>query len=204
MIDLCDTDLQEPTSADVGPTVSYCCAQFAATALAAGEVRAFTTRELAAWGSPPTLIDATTLVASELVTNAVKAAATLSGGVVRIGLRRLPNRRVRIGVWDKVAATIPHPADSPAQPAASPDPVPESGHGMRLVASIAEAWGVSYHSSGTEVWAQVAPVPDAEPNFAPPAPRRPVTRSVSHGRGIEEAAAASPRVGRGRQQAWAA
>lgn len=198
MIDLCETDLQTPCGVDDGAWVGYCCAQFAATALAAGDARAFTKRELAAWGSPPTLIEAGVLVASELVTNAVNAAKLLGGGVLRIGLRRLPDRRVRIGVWDRLAATIPHPADHTAE---SPDALPESGHGLRLVASIAEAWGVSYHSSGTEVWAQVAPVTDAEPNFAPPAPPRRVAKSTLRGRGIEEAA--SRPVGRLRPQAWA-
>ena len=190
-MDLCESDLQTPATTDTAASATYCAAQFAATALAAGDARAFTKRELAAWGSPRDLIEAGMLIASELVTNAVKAAALLGGGSLRIGLRRMPRRRVRIGVWDQLAATIPHPADHPATNPESPDALPESGHGLRLVAAIAEAWGVSYHSSGTEVWAQIAPVPDAEPNFAQPDPRRHKPRPISRGRGLEQAAAAS-------------
>ena len=201
MIDLCETDLQTPPGADAGPSVTYCSAQFAATALAAGDARAFAKRELAAWGSPPNLIEAATLVASELMTNAVNAAKLLGGGALRMGLRRLADRRVRIGVWDQLAATIPHPADQSAVHV-DPDALPESGRGLRLVAAVAEAWGVSYHSSGTEVWAQVAPILDVEPNFAPPPPRSVATPRL-RGRGIEETAASRP-VGRLRPQVWAA
>ena len=194
-MDLCETNLQTPATTDAGAPATYCVAQFAATALAAGDARAFTKRELAAWGSPRDLIEAGVLIASELVTNAVKAAALLGGGSLRIGLRRMPRRRVRIGVWDQLAATIPHPADHPAATPDSANAPPESGHGLRLVAAIAEAWGVSYHSSGTEVWAQLAPIPDTEPNFAPPAPHRHKPRTISRGRGLEQAAAAPRPLG---------
>lgn len=192
MMDLCETNLQTPANADSGASATYCVAQFPATALAAGDARAFTKRELAAWGSPRDLIESGMLVASELVTNAVKAAALLGGGSLRIGLRRMSGRRVRIGVWDRLAATIPHPADHPAPAPGSQDEPSESGHGLRLVAAIAEAWGVSYHSSGTEVWAQLAPVRDGEPNFAPPAPRHPRPRPMPRARGLEQAAASRP------------
>ena len=186
-MDLCETTLQTPANVNAGVSATYCVAQFAATARAAGDARSFTKRELAAWGSPRDLIEAGVLVASELVTNAIKAAALLGGGNLRIGLRRMAGHRVRIGVWDQLAATIPHPADHPH----ATDQPSESGHGLRLVAAVAEAWGVSYHSSGTEVWAQVAPIPDAEPNFAQPAPRHHRSRPMPRGRGIEQAAAAS-------------
>jgi anti-sigma regulatory factor (Ser/Thr protein kinase) len=186
-MDLCETTLQTPANVDAAVSATYCFAQFAATAHAAGDARAFTKRELTTWGSPRDLIEAAVLVASELVTNAIRAADLLGGGNLRIGLRRMAGYRVRIGVWDQLAATIPHPADHPD----STDQPSESGHGLRLVATIAEAWGVSYHSSGTEVWAQVAPIPDAEPNFAQPAPRRHRSRPTPRGRGIEQASAAS-------------
>jgi anti-sigma regulatory factor (Ser/Thr protein kinase) len=203
-MDLCESDLQTPATTDSGASATYCVAQFTATALAAGDARAFTRRELAAWGSPRDLIEAGVLIASELVTNAVKAAALLGGGSLRIGLRRMTGRRVRIGVWDQLAATIPHPADHPRPAPESPDALSESGHGLRLVAAIAEAWGVSYHSSGTEVWAQVAPTPNAEPNFAPPPPRRHKPRAISRGRGPEQAAAAPRPLGPRRPRASAA
>jgi anti-sigma regulatory factor (Ser/Thr protein kinase) len=187
--DLPETDLPAVPGGD--SSLGSCAARFAASDAAAGDARGFAARQLTAWGCESTVLEAVTLIASELVTNAVDAARRLDGGTLRMALRRLPDQRVRVGVWDELAATIPHPADPPKKEGGD-GLLAEDGRGLRLVAAFAECWGVSYHSSGTEVWARVAPVREMLPNFPQPAAPRRVAVAAPPRRGLRDAAGAVP------------
>jgi anti-sigma regulatory factor (Ser/Thr protein kinase) len=106
------------------------------------------------------LSDTTELIVSELVTNAVRASAGLTGS--RRARRWVPGtppvrlwlasdrQRVLIRVWD---GNDRHPV--PQQP----EPDVESGRGLLLVESLSADWG-SYppdRSSGKVVWALIEP-----------------------------------------------
>jgi Histidine kinase-like ATPase domain len=106
------------------------------------------------------LSEAAELIVSELVTNAVRASAGLTGsrragrwvpGTPPVRLWLASDRhRVLIQVWD---ASDRHPAPQ------HPGPEAESGRGLLLVASLSAEWG-SYppeRSTGKVVWAIVAP-----------------------------------------------
>jgi hypothetical protein len=100
------------------------------------------------------------LIVSELVTNAVRASAGLTGSrragrwvpgtpPVRLWLAS-DRRRVLIRVWD---ASDRHPAPQ------HPGPEAESGRGLLLVESLSAEWG-SYppeRSGGKVVWALIVP-----------------------------------------------
>jgi anti-sigma regulatory factor (Ser/Thr protein kinase) len=103
--------------------------------------------------------DTAELIVSELVTNAVRASAGLTGsrrsgrwvpGMPPVRLRLSSDRRrVLIQVWD---ASDRHPAPQ------HPGPDAESGRGLLLIESLSTDWG-SYQperSSGKVVWAIVA------------------------------------------------
>ena len=106
------------------------------------------------------LTDTAELIVSELVTNAVRASAGLTGWrrsgrwvpgtpPVRLWLS-CDRRRVLIQVWD---ASDRHPAPQ------HPGPDAESGRGLLLVESLSAEWG-SYppdRSSGKIVWALIGP-----------------------------------------------
>ena len=108
------------------------------------------------------LADMAELIVSELVTNAVRASAGLTGSrrsgrwvpgmpPVRLWLSS-DRRRVLIQVWD---ASDRHPAPQ------HPEPDAESGRGLLLVESLSTDWG-SYppeRSSGKVVWAIVSAEP---------------------------------------------
>ncbi|MHB1445398.1 MAG: ATP-binding protein [Acidimicrobiales bacterium] len=108
----------------------------------------------------PDVVDAVSLVASELVTNAVLHAGT----PVRLSLARTEEGLVRIEVADQ-----------------SPDPASlrqysndsGTGRGLVLVGSLARRWGVdlSEGGGGKTVWAEVRTAFD-EWEFAPGADRR--------------------------------
>ncbi|NUP39360.1 MAG: ATP-binding protein [Streptomyces sp.] len=103
---------------------------------------------LEAWGLPG-LVDPAGLVLSELVTNAVRHAATPPGREIETRFFRLSDDRVRIEVHDA----------SPARPVmrrtAETD---EGGRGLPLVDAVtAHQWGVSSRGGvGKLVWAVIA------------------------------------------------
>jgi hypothetical protein len=116
--------------------------------------RHFVRVTLTKWGAAQLLDDAL-LVASELVTNAVKAAGIVepnprwgdleSLALLAVRLIGLDNS-VIIEVWDV----------SPAEPrvtAAAPD---EEGHGLVIVRHLATRWGSYPHRTGKVAWAELA------------------------------------------------
>ncbi|WP_108999366.1 SpoIIE family protein phosphatase [Streptomyces rishiriensis] len=98
------------------------------------------------------------LVVSELVTNAVVHAGTDVELVCR--LEEEPGRpdgcpAVVVEVGDH------HPSRSPRDGGGeTPCEIPEYGRGLRLVATLADAWGVTYRRGTKTVWARLLPSPE--------------------------------------------
>ncbi|MFJ1996691.1 ATP-binding protein [Streptomyces asiaticus] len=89
------------------------------------------------------LAEVAALIASELVTNAVKHAQS---NYIRVTVTRPEASRVRIGVVDK-SKRHPVPRESSAED--------ESGRGLALVAALAEDWGTDPLPWGKRVWAEL-------------------------------------------------
>lgn len=119
---------------------------------AARHARAWVTQVLAGW--PDEGVERGRLLVSELVTNAVLHART----EITVGAER-DGSRVRFEVGDgHRGGPMPkrYVADSP------------TGRGMRLVASLAESWGVERGPSGKVVWFSIdRDMPAAPPTLAP-------------------------------------
>jgi anti-sigma regulatory factor (Ser/Thr protein kinase) len=88
------------------------------------------------------VVEAATLLASELVTNAVvHAGSPIVVKVVETGAS------VRIEVSDSGAGI---PAVAPI------DPIAEGGRGLALVRDLSSAWGVTQYETGKTVWFTLA------------------------------------------------
>jgi serine/threonine-protein kinase RsbW len=111
---------------------------------ALAEARAAITTDLEAQGIDAQTIEEAEIVASELLSNAMRHARTLSDGNIRLRWKvRL--EVVEVEVTDGGSDTTPRPA--PRAVWAS------SGRGLRIVRALAHEWGVSEDKSGTTVWA---------------------------------------------------
>ncbi|GAB2752239.1 SpoIIE family protein phosphatase [Streptomyces bullii] len=132
------------------------------SSLAPGSARALVRTALADWiglGLPGTehftdrLADDATLVVSELVTNAVVHAGT----DVELTCYLEDTGAVVVEVRDH------HPSRAPrgGEPETAFE-APEYGRGLRLVATLAEAWGVTYRTGSKTVWARL-PAADRSP-----------------------------------------
>ncbi|MFF0224486.1 SpoIIE family protein phosphatase [Streptomyces sp. NPDC004629] len=128
--------------------------------LAPSAARALVGSALAEWAelgrmTCARLADDVMIVVSELVTNAVVHAGT----AVELICRLEEDGAVVVEVGDH------HPSRAPRDSVAeSPYEVPEYGRGLRLVATLAESWGVTYRRGAKTVWARLcaqdAPAPD--------------------------------------------
>ena len=98
---------------------------------------------------PGLLSDAIAVVA-ELVGNAVRHAAPLPGGVVRVAWRlrhtRLGDDQVEVRVTDGGGSTAP-----PRVKVVGPEAV--DGRGLAIVSALADRWGVDRDGLGQSVWA---------------------------------------------------
>ncbi|AIV36540.1 ATP-binding SpoIIE family protein phosphatase [Streptomyces sp. CCM_MD2014] len=133
------------------------------SSLAPGAARAMARAALADWsalGLPGTehltehLTADALVVVSELVTNAVVHAGT----DVEVGLRVEETGTLVVEVADR------HPSRAPGgggDHEAPHDPA-EYGRGLRLVAALAEAWGITYRPDSKTVWARL-PAGGAQP-----------------------------------------
>lgn len=92
---------------------------------------------LSAWAAEPLRENAELLV-SELVTNVVRHVAGDTAMQVEVHLAA-PVLRVTV-------------ADSSAVAPARLDPSASGGHGMWLLAAVADRWGVEEHGRGKRVW----------------------------------------------------
>jgi anti-sigma regulatory factor (Ser/Thr protein kinase) len=102
--------------------------------------------ELAGVLRPAPLADVIAVVA-ELVGNAVRHAAPLPGGVIRVAWRLRGENLVEVRVTDGGA---PQP---PVARQVGPDAI--DGRGLAIVAAIADRWGFSRDGLGQSVWAEV-------------------------------------------------
>ncbi|EHN73268.1 regulatory protein [Streptomyces coelicoflavus ZG0656] len=132
------------------------------SSLAPGAARAMARAALADWsalGLPGTehltehLAADALVVVSELVTNAVVHAGT----DVEVGLRAEATGTLVVEVADRHPSRAPRGGDheTPHEPA-------EYGRGLRLVAALAESWGITYRPGTKTVWARLQ-APGAEP-----------------------------------------
>ena len=103
--------------------------------------RQFAERTLTGWGLGDYAVEVT-LVASELVTNAVLHART----AITFVMRR-DNDRLRLEVSDG-SAILPRPCDYTDLAA--------TGRGLRLVENVATAWGAEANATGKTVWCELA------------------------------------------------
>ncbi|WP_053669134.1 SpoIIE family protein phosphatase [Streptomyces sp. NRRL B-1140] len=132
------------------------------TSLAPGAARALVREALAGWtglGLPGAehltdrLADDATLVVSELVTNAVVHAGTDVETAFRL-------EGAVGGTPDTTAVVVEvsdhHPSRAPrgGEPE-TPHDTPDHGRGLRLVAALCEAWGVTYRTGRKTVWARL-------------------------------------------------
>lgn len=120
--------------------------------LAPGSARALARATLQEWreldlGVPDRLADDVLVVVSELVTNAVVHAGT----DVELTCRLEPDTgSCVVEVSDHHPSRAPH--DHGPEPSYEPS---EYGRGLRLVAALAEAWGITYRPGVKTVWARL-------------------------------------------------
>ncbi|EYR63998.1 ATPase [Actinotalea ferrariae CF5-4] len=109
--------------------------------------RSFAVRAARDLGVGPQTLAVVELLASELVTNAVKFGGT--NGVVRVGVRPDGNL-LRMEVSDCSGTSPTVDAGRPAH---------LGGHGMKLVETLCEDWGVTRDrvTGGKTVWLTLAP-----------------------------------------------
>lgn len=94
-------------------------------------------------GAAPELLGDAQLVATELVTNAIRHAC----GLVRLHAS-FGEESVRIEVADESAESIPVRARA--------EGLAEGGHGMALIETLAVRWGITPVARGKVVWAELA------------------------------------------------
>ncbi len=118
--------------------------------LAPGSARALVRAALAdVPGVSRRFVDDAMAVVSELVTNAVVHAGT----DIEVDWRLEATGALVVEVGDR------HPARAPRDPGTGEAPyeMSEYGRGLRLVAVLAESWGVTYRRGGKTVWARLRP-----------------------------------------------
>ncbi|MEU2284715.1 ATP-binding SpoIIE family protein phosphatase [Streptomyces sp. NPDC013178] len=134
-------------------------ATLAGSSLAPGSARDLVRAALSEWARPGLpgaenlgdLAEDAILVVSELVTNAVVHAGTDVDLVCR--LEEEPETCAVV-----VEVTDHHPSRAPRDGTPdTPYETPEYGRGLRLVATLADAWGVTYRRGTKTVWARLAP-----------------------------------------------
>ncbi|MER6920707.1 ATP-binding protein, partial [Streptomyces spiralis] len=127
--------------------------------LAPGSARGLARAALTEWRElgltvPDRLADDVLVVVSELVTNAVVHAGT----DVELVCRLEPETGACVvEVSDQHPSRAPrgHVGEAPYEP-------PEYGRGLRLVAALAEEWGVTYRTGAKTVWARLPAEGDEE------------------------------------------
>ncbi|MER5436661.1 ATP-binding SpoIIE family protein phosphatase [Streptomyces sp. NPDC002588] len=147
-----------PPPASVG-AFPYTRATLAGGSLAPGAARDLVRAALTEWGGVAEhLAGDAILVVSELVTNAVVHAGTDVELLCRLEECPEHGRAVVVEVCDH------HPSRAPRDhPPEQPYETPEYGRGLRLVATLADAWGVTYRRGTKTVWARLLPTPPQQP-----------------------------------------
>jgi anti-sigma regulatory factor (Ser/Thr protein kinase) len=112
----------------------------------AGQARAWTERWLGSW----TIEDddgATTLLVSELVTNAVAHARTTSVLTLAVA-----DGMIEVGVTENGPSPQTIPTQREIVVAGIPQVLRESGRGLMIVEALSHDWGVSAEGIGKQVW----------------------------------------------------
>lgn len=112
---------------------------------AARSARQFLRRELAGWEVEGAVADVAVLCVSELVTNAVMHAGTVSE--LRVSL---DDATLTLVVRDQGGPVQPDPV-----PDTDPDPLRVHGRGLQVVDALAHRWGAEHDDVGTTVWVQL-------------------------------------------------
>jgi serine/threonine-protein kinase RsbW len=107
--------------------------------------RAWTDRWLAHWGIDDEGI--TTLLVSELVTNAVRHTRTSSALTLAVA-----SGMIEAGLMDGASSRLVIPAQRAMLTPASPLVLPESGRGLTIVEALSDSWGVTSVGQGKQVW----------------------------------------------------
>jgi serine phosphatase RsbU (regulator of sigma subunit)/anti-sigma regulatory factor (Ser/Thr protein kinase) len=147
-------------------------ATLAGSPLAPGSARALVRAALAeAPGVSARLADDAMAVVSELVTNAVVHAGT----DVELEWRLEGTGAFVVEVGDR------HPSRPPRDPVGGETPydAAEYGRGLRLVATLAESWGVTYRTGAKTVWARLPPGGSETPAGPTPDPALEVAEDLA-------------------------
>jgi serine/threonine-protein kinase RsbW len=99
--------------------------------------------DLRSRGVPPEVVDEAEIVVSELLGNAIRHAAPLSDGTVRVHWQ-VKGAVVEVDVTDGGGRTAPKPQHL--------GQYATSGRGLRVVRSLAHEWGVLDEDRGRTVW----------------------------------------------------
>ncbi|MYT33278.1 MULTISPECIES: ATP-binding protein [unclassified Streptomyces] len=109
-------------------------------------------RRLRLWGVGGEVASSAELLASELVTNAVRAHVGQSAAAAAIGVRfALAGDRLRLEVRD-VSDGVPVVSGSTG---VEEEGESECGRGLVLVDALASGWGVVWDGTGKVVWAEL-------------------------------------------------
>ncbi|GAA4404311.1 hypothetical protein GCM10023168_16790 [Fodinibacter luteus] len=109
-----------------------------------GRIRREVVDDLQTRDLPEEIVDEAEIVASELLTNAVRHARPLSDGTIRVRWK-IRGDVVEVEVTDGGGESVPRPAPRTVWLS--------SGRGLRIVRSIAHEWGVTEDRTGNVVWA---------------------------------------------------
>ncbi len=119
---------------------------------APGTARHFLQKTLAGWGLEP-LADDATVIASELVTNALKYGTPAEppfdySSSMQLVLLGHPRRLTLVVTQSSVGEPSPAPSDGLVES------LKESGHGLHIVTALSASWGwARLATGGTAVWA---------------------------------------------------
>jgi anti-sigma regulatory factor (Ser/Thr protein kinase) len=115
-------------------------------AASVAQVRRAVVEDLGGRDVPATVVDEAEIVASELVSNAIRHARPLSDGMLRVHWK-VKGGVVEVEVTDGGSDTTPRPAPRTVWA--------PSGRGLRIVRSLAHEWGVTEDRTGSTVWASL-------------------------------------------------
>ena len=139
-----DTGLTVTESPGPGVDSIICTVRVPADASSVGKIRKEIVADLDTRDLPEELVGEAEIVASELLTNAVRHARPLSDGTIRVRWK-IRADVVEVEVTDGGGATVPRPAPRTVWLS--------SGRGLRIVRALAHEWGVTEDRTGNVVWA---------------------------------------------------